>query len=293
MTTTTKNSPTTPNGITRLRYDENGVLVEQSLPDGAWTQGPQPTIPNRPKRPGPTPLADILASVENIERELCEATAAYERSLQPGGADPFAREKHTLASKIAALRAELDLLESRLQELQSLPAPAVQFKNSIARFEQQTSGAAMQLTKTLAEAKSEELYQRSLASLPHDAQKLVLNRRDVSVVKDVAAAGFARFGRTPEEVRTAEQAESTAGRISQAIALTTNRRGQPSFMTAGRTRFRSTRSSESRSKKVPGVRIARNSETSILGHPGRFEYSARQSELRFLSGTNSHGLILL
>jgi hypothetical protein len=33
----------------------------------------------------------------------------------------------------------------------------------------------------------------------------------------------------------------------------------------------------------PGVRIAGHSETSILGHPGRFEYSARQSELRFLS----------
>jgi hypothetical protein len=45
--------------------------------------------------------------------------------------------------------------------------------------------------------------------------------------------------------------------------------------------------------KKPGVRIAGHSETSILGHPGRFEYSARQSELRFLAGTNSHGLILL
>jgi hypothetical protein len=40
-------------------------------------------------------------------------------------------------------------------------------------------------------------------------------------------------------------------------------------------------------RKKPGVRIAGLSETSILGHPGRFEYSARQSELRFLSGTNS------
>ena len=39
--------------------------------------------------------------------------------------------------------------------------------------------------------------------------------------------------------------------------------------------------------KKPGVRIAGHSETSTLGHPGRFEYSARQSELRFLSGTNS------
>jgi hypothetical protein len=46
-------------------------------------------------------------------------------------------------------------------------------------------------------------------------------------------------------------------------------------------------------RKKPGARIAGHSETSILGHPGRFEYSARQSELRFLSGTNSHGLILL
>jgi hypothetical protein len=44
-------------------------------------------------------------------------------------------------------------------------------------------------------------------------------------------------------------------------------------------------------RKKPGVRIAGLSETSILGHPGRFEYSARQSELRFLSGTNSRGLI--
>jgi hypothetical protein len=43
-------------------------------------------------------------------------------------------------------------------------------------------------------------------------------------------------------------------------------------------------------RKKPGVRIAGLSETSILGHPGRFEYSARQSELRFLSGTNSRGL---
>jgi hypothetical protein len=40
-------------------------------------------------------------------------------------------------------------------------------------------------------------------------------------------------------------------------------------------------------RKKPGVRIAGHSETSILGHPGRFEYSARQSELRFLSGTRS------
>jgi hypothetical protein len=40
-------------------------------------------------------------------------------------------------------------------------------------------------------------------------------------------------------------------------------------------------------RKKPGVRIAEESETSILDHPGRFEYSARQSELRFLSGTNS------
>jgi hypothetical protein len=77
----------------------------------------------------------------------------------------------------------------------------------------------MQLTQTLAEDKSEQIYQQSLTLLPRDVQKLVLNRRDVSVVKDVAAAGFCRFGRTPEEVRTAEQAKSTAGRIVQAIAL--------------------------------------------------------------------------
>jgi hypothetical protein len=64
-------------------------------------------------------------------------------------------------------------------------------------------------------------------------------------------------------------------------------------MTAARTRFRSTRESESRSKKTPGVRIAGHPERSILGNPGRFEHSARQSELRFLSETNSHGLILL
>jgi hypothetical protein len=36
---------------------------------------------------------------------------------------------------------------------------------------------------------------------------------------------------------------------------------------------------------------AGHSETSILGHSGRFEYSARQSEQVFLSGTNSHGLV--
>ena len=42
-------------------------------------------------------------------------------------------------------------------------------------------------------------------------------------------------------------------------------------------------------RKKPGVRKAGHSETSILGHPGRFEYSARQSELRFFSGTNSPG----
>jgi hypothetical protein len=32
-------------------------------------------------------------------------------------------------------------------------------------------------------------------------------------------------------------------------------------------------------RKKPGVRIAGHSETSILGHAGRFEYSARQSGL--------------
>jgi hypothetical protein len=156
---------TTTLGRTKIVYGENGQIVSQSLPAGIWQQGPPPpAIPTRLRKPGPTPLADILAQVENIEQELAEATIEYEKSLLPGGADPHAREKHTLASKIAALRAELDPLEFRLKELQSLPAPAVAFKLSVARAEQLTNGAAMQLTNTLAEKKSDELHQQPLAS---------------------------------------------------------------------------------------------------------------------------------
>jgi YD repeat-containing protein len=216
---TTTNSPTTPNGRTRLRYDERGRLVEQSLPPGIWQQGPQPAIPTRPRNPAPTPLQDILAQVQAVEAELAEATAAYERSLEPGNADPFLAEKVELVKQINALRAKLSPLETRLKEIESTPPPAQQFKLSVARAEQQTNGAARLLTRSLAEEKSDELHQQPLESLSRETQKQILNRRDVSVVKDVAATGFARFNRIPEEVRTAEAAKSTAARIVEAIAL--------------------------------------------------------------------------
>jgi hypothetical protein len=80
---------------TKIVYGENGQIVSQSLPAGIWQQGPQPAIPTRLRKPGPTPLADILAQVGTIEQELAIATAEYEKSLLPGGADPHAREKHT------------------------------------------------------------------------------------------------------------------------------------------------------------------------------------------------------
>jgi hypothetical protein len=163
--------------------------------------------------------SDILAQVENVERELADATEAYERSLLPGGADPFAREKHQLASKIQALRAELDPLEARLLEINNTPPPAQLFKLTVARMETLTNGAGRLLTESLADKKSQELHAQPFAELPRETQKILLNRSDVSVAKDVAAAGFTRFGRQPEEVRTSEQAKSTAQRITEAIKL--------------------------------------------------------------------------
>src|SRR5580704_8892673 len=51
-----------------------------------------------------------------------------------------------------------------------------------------------------------------------------------------------------------------------------NRRGQPSFMTAGRTRFHSTRSSESPFKKA-GCQDSGSLRNVDPGLPERFEYS--------------------
>jgi chromosome segregation ATPase len=211
---------TTNLGRTKIVRDAQGHVIEQSLPEGSWTQGPQIPIQPRPAKPSPAKLQDILAQVEAIESELHEASAAFERSLQPGGADPFLTEKVDLAKQINGLRAKLSPLENRLKEIESTPPPAQQYKQTVARAEQLTNGVARVLTDSLAHKKAQELHDQPFESLDRTTQKLILGRHDVGgVVKDIAAAGFARFGKTPEEGRTSEQAKSTAQRIGEAIKL--------------------------------------------------------------------------
>jgi hypothetical protein len=107
-----------------------------------------------------------------------------------------------------------------LAEINNTPPPSVAFKQTVERAENLTNSAARLLQQTLAEKKAVELYAQPFADLDRTTQKLLLNRSDVTgPIKDISAASFCRFGRQPEEVRSCEQAQATAKRIVEAIAL--------------------------------------------------------------------------
>src|ERR1700757_2594803 len=204
---TTTNQPTTPNGRTRLKYDANGALVEQSLDPSTFQNRGVIDVPIRPQKPEPKTAAELQAELERTQSDLDSALAHF---TQWQHKDEFGAEKRELKIYLAEHEQRVKEAREKLNELESADSPHTKLLKNVARIEMQVSHLAREAQFSAANRVAAEQYDQPLKNLTLEHQREIMRRQTISAIQHIASNAFHGFGRLELQQRTLDGAKLCA-----------------------------------------------------------------------------------